>query len=50
MLVLNLPQKEWRMPPRERAMAKAQFAILAWVDPFLDEFDAGEIVDVIPTY
>jgi transposase-like protein len=27
-LVLNLAEKEWRMPPRERAMAKAQFAIL----------------------
>jgi putative transposase len=27
-LVLNLAQKEWRMPPREWAMAKAQFAIL----------------------
>jgi transposase-like protein len=28
-LVLNLAEKEWRMPPRERAMAKAQFAILS---------------------
>ena len=27
-LVLNLAQKEWRMPPREWTMAKAQFAIL----------------------
>jgi putative transposase len=27
-LVLNLAQKEWRMPPREWSMAKAQFAIL----------------------
>jgi putative transposase len=27
-LVLNLTEKEWRMPPREWAMAKAQFAIL----------------------
>jgi len=27
-LVLNLAQKEWKMPPREWAMAKAQFAIL----------------------
>jgi putative transposase len=27
-LVLNLAAKEWRMPPREWAMAKAQFAIL----------------------
>ena len=27
-LVLNLAEKEWRMPPREWAMAKAQFAIL----------------------
>ena len=27
-LVLNLAQKEWRMPPREWAMAKAQFAII----------------------
>ena len=27
-MVLNLAEKEWRMPPREWAMAKAQFAIL----------------------
>jgi putative transposase len=27
-LVLNRNEKEWRMPPREWAMAKAQFAIL----------------------
>jgi putative transposase len=27
-LVLNLAQKEWKMPPREWVMAKAQFAIL----------------------
>jgi putative transposase len=27
-LVLNRVEKEWRMPPREWAMAKAQFAIL----------------------
>ena len=27
-LVLNLAAKEWKMPPREWAMAKAQFAIL----------------------
>ena len=27
-LVLNLAQKEWKMPPREWTMAKAQFAIL----------------------
>ena len=27
-LVLNLAQKEWKMPPREWAMAKAQFAII----------------------
>jgi putative transposase len=27
-LVLNLAEREWRMPPREWAMAKAQFAIL----------------------
>ncbi len=27
-LVLNLAQEEWRMPPREWAMAKAQFAII----------------------
>lgn len=27
-LVLNLAEKKWRMPPREWAMAKAQFAIL----------------------
>jgi putative transposase len=27
-LVLNRAEKEWRMPPREWAMAKAQFAVL----------------------
>lgn len=27
-LVLNLAEKDWRMPPREWTMAKAQFAIL----------------------
>ena len=27
-LVLNIAEKEWRMPPREWTMAKAQFAIL----------------------
>jgi putative transposase len=27
-LVLNLASKEWKMPPREWAAAKAQFAIL----------------------
>lgn len=27
-LVLNLAEREWRMPPREWAMAKAQLAIL----------------------
>ena len=27
-LVLNRPEKEWIMPPREWGMAKAQFAIL----------------------
>jgi transposase-like protein len=27
-LVLNRTEKEWKMPPREWAMAKAQFAIL----------------------
>ena len=27
-LVLNQSEKEWKMPPREWAMAKAQFAIL----------------------
>jgi transposase-like protein len=27
-LVLNLAAKEWKMPPREWAMAKAQLAIL----------------------
>ena len=27
-LVLNLAAKEWKMPPREWTMAKAQFAIL----------------------
>jgi putative transposase len=25
---LNRAEKEWRMPPREWAMAKAQFAVL----------------------
>jgi putative transposase len=27
-LVLNRSKKEWRMPPREWAMAKALFAVL----------------------
>ena len=27
-LVLNRAEKEWTMPPREWAMAKAQFAVL----------------------
>jgi putative transposase len=27
-LVLRQAQKEWKMPPREWSMAKAQFAIL----------------------
>lgn len=27
-LVLNRTEKEWTMPPREWAMAKAQFAVL----------------------
>ena len=27
-LVLNRSEKEWRMPPREWVMAKAQFAVL----------------------
>jgi putative transposase len=27
-LVLNRTEREWRMPPREWAMAKAQFAVL----------------------
>ena len=27
-LVLNRSEKEWKMPPRERCMAKAQFAVL----------------------
>ena len=27
-LVLNLAEREWRMPPREWSLAKAQFAIL----------------------
>ena len=27
-LVLNRAQKEWKMPPREWVMAKAQFAVL----------------------
>ena len=28
-LVLNRAEKEWKMPPREWAMAKARFAILS---------------------
>ena len=32
-LVLNLAEKEWKMPPREWSMAKAQLAI-----PFEDRF------------
>lgn len=35
-LVLNLAEKDWKMPPREWAMAKAQFAIL-----FEDRFRAN---------
>jgi transposase-like protein len=27
-LILNRTEKEWRMPPREWAMAKAQFAVI----------------------
>jgi putative transposase len=27
-LALNRTEKEWTMPPRERSMAKAQFAVL----------------------
>ena len=27
-LVLNRSEKEWKMPPREWAMAKAQFAVI----------------------
>ena len=27
-LVLNLAEKDWRMPPKEWTMAKSQFAIL----------------------
>lgn len=27
-LILNRSEKEWRMPPREWSMAKAQFAVL----------------------
>jgi transposase-like protein len=27
-LVLNHSEKQWKMPPREWAMAKAQFAVL----------------------
>jgi putative transposase len=27
-LVLNRAEKEWKMPPREWAMAKAQFAVI----------------------
>ena len=32
-LVLNHSEKEWKMPPREWAMAKAQFAVL-FGEPF----------------
>ena len=35
-LVLNLAEREWRMPPREWAMARAQFAIL-----FEDRFQSA---------
>lgn len=35
-LVLNRTEKEWKMPPREWAMAKSQFAIL-----FADRFQAA---------
>ena len=35
-LVLNLAEREWRMPPREWVMARAQFAIL-----FEDRFQAA---------
>ena len=35
-LVLNRSEKEWKMPPREWAMAKSQFAIL-----FADRFQAA---------
>lgn len=35
-LVLNRSEKEWKMPPREWAMAKSQFAIL-----FADRFTAA---------
>jgi len=27
-LILNLSEKEWKMPPREWCMAKAQFAVI----------------------
>lgn len=27
-LILNQCEKEWKMPPRERGMAKAQFAVI----------------------
>ncbi len=27
-LILNRSEKEWRMPPRECSMAKAQFAVI----------------------
>jgi len=27
-LILNRSEKEWRMPPREWSMAKAQFAVI----------------------
>ncbi|PYE38589.1 mutator family transposase, partial [Rhizobium sp. PP-F2F-G20b] len=35
-LVLNRSEKEWKMPPREWAMAKSQFSIL-----FADRFQAA---------
>ena len=35
-LVLNRSEKEWKMPPREWAMAKSQFAVL-----FADRFQAA---------
>jgi putative transposase len=39
-LVLNRSEKEWKMPPREWAMAKSQFAIL-----FADRFQAARAGD-----
>ena len=43
-LVLNRSEKEWRMPPREWVMAKAQFAVL-----FGERFTGPWRPDVQPT-